>query len=116
MFSLSCCFLTVFKTVESYVRNSNILIYMYSYIIYSWFYAVSVSTNFNFDVSCSCSCPRSHPSFRSPSWSWCNLDLRTFAQKLNSIGFNEKSVFLFTLDNIPHPPNKDNTLLVLNSF
>ena len=90
MFSLSCCFLTVFKTVESYVRDSNILIYMYSYIIYSRFYVVPVSTNFKFDVSC----PRSRPSFLSSSWCLCSLDLRAFTHKLNSTGFKEKSKFI----------------------
>ena len=98
------------------MRDSNILIYTYSYIIYSRFYPVPVSTNFKFEVSYSCSCPRSRSSFRSPSWSWCNLDLRAFAHKLNNTNFNEKSEFLYTLDDIPHPPNKDNTFLVLNRF
>ncbi|XP_013696674.2 pentatricopeptide repeat-containing protein At5g46580, chloroplastic [Brassica napus] len=43
-------------------------------------------------------------------------DLRAFAQKLNSSGFAEKSEFLALLDEIPHPPSRDNALLVLNSL
>ncbi|KAL1217719.1 Pentatricopeptide repeat-containing protein [Cardamine amara subsp. amara] len=43
-------------------------------------------------------------------------DLRAFAQKLNSSDFTEKSEFLSLLDEIPHPPNRDNALLVLNSL
>ncbi|KAL0889307.1 hypothetical protein Bca101_013290 [Brassica carinata] len=43
-------------------------------------------------------------------------DLRAFAQKLNSYGFAEKSEFLALLDEIPHPPDRDNALLVLNSL
>ncbi|KAF2550254.1 hypothetical protein F2Q68_00035890 [Brassica cretica] len=43
-------------------------------------------------------------------------DLRAFAQKLNSSGFAEKSEFLALLDEIPHPPDRDNALLVLNSL
>lgn len=43
-------------------------------------------------------------------------DLRAFAQKLNSSDFTEKSEFLAVLDEIPHPPNRDNALLVLNSL
>lgn len=43
-------------------------------------------------------------------------DLRAFAQKLNSSNFTEKSEFLSLLDEIPHPPDRDNALLVLNSL
>ena len=42
-------------------------------------------------------------------------DLRRFAQKLNAAG-DSKEAFLAALEQIPHPPNRDNSLLILNTL
>ncbi|EXB99769.1 hypothetical protein L484_023300 [Morus notabilis] len=42
-------------------------------------------------------------------------DLRRFAQKLNNSGDSEEA-FMATLKEIPHPPSRENALLILNSL
>lgn len=43
-------------------------------------------------------------------------DLRLFAKKLNEIESSDENEFLAVLEQIPHPPTRDNALLLLNSI